>query len=78
MKEVYSSGLLTVTKSLVDDKYTIFANRMPILITTAEGALALATAIFIEEAEMSSWMQTIEEVGLSECITVKNVESEDE
>jgi hypothetical protein len=51
MKIIYNSGLLTVTKSSIDDKYTFHANRMPILITTAEGALELAEAIIKEEDE---------------------------
>ena len=49
MKEIYSSGLLTVTKSPVTNEYTFHGDRVPLLKTTPQGALELAEAIIKEE-----------------------------
>jgi hypothetical protein len=62
MKEIYRSGLFTVTKDSVNNKYTFFGNRIPLLKTTPEGAIELAKSILIEEGYVSSgyWQKHIE------------------
>lgn len=49
---IHSSGLLAVTKDSITNKYTIHADRIPILTAKPDGIVGLAKAVLKEELPM--------------------------